>query len=219
MSKYDTVVFDFDGAVADTAPDIIQSVSHIIDLVGSTPRSNDFIAHAIGGGAKKILIRCLDEEFHPRVDGDILTLFKDHYDENCDIYTSLYPMVNDTLAKIKDMGIKTGLATMKVRKATLKICKTLDVEKFFDVIVTPEDVEKPKPDPESVMKILDAVGSTPAKSLMVGDTKTDILTAQNAGMDVAVVPYGYGDFEGMKKCNPTYIIDTFDQLLPIIAGK
>lgn len=215
MGKYDTVVFDFDGVVADTAPDIIQSARAIIEQVGSSPRSDDFIAKSIGGGARKLLIRVLDPEFHDRVD-ELLPLYAKHYDENCDVLTRLYPGVPETLRAIKEKGLKTGLATMKVRKATLKICDTLGITQYFDTVVTPEDVAKPKPDPESIIKILDIVGSTPDKAILIGDTKTDILTAQNSGLDCAVVPYGYGNFEEMVSAGPTYVLHEIGDLLGIL---
>ncbi|MFZ5974390.1 MAG: HAD family hydrolase [Bacillota bacterium] len=217
--KYDTIVWDFDGVVADTAPDIIQSARMIIDMVGSTPKSDDFIAKSIGGGARKLLQRVLDPEFHDRLDSELLPVFVKYYNENCDVYTALYPGVLETLQRAKEIGIKMGLATMKVRKATLKICDTLGVSQYFDTVVTPEDVEKPKPDPESIFKILDAVGSTPDKAVLIGDTKTDILTAQNSKMDCAVVPYGYGNFEDMKRANPTYIIENVREIIDIILYK
>ena len=219
MAKYDTVVFDFDGVVADTAPDIIQSMRAIIEMVGSTPKSDDFIAKSIGGGAKKLLQRCLDPEFHDRIDHELLLKYNQYYDRHCDVYTTLYPGVLETLQRLKENGIKTGLATMKVRRATLKICDTLGVSEYFDTIVTPEDVEKPKPDPESIEKILNAVGSTPDRAILIGDTKTDILTAQNSNMDCAVVPYGYGNFEDMKRTNPTYTIQNVLELIDIILCK
>jgi len=215
MGKYDTVVFDFDGVVADTAPDIIQSARVIIDQVGSSPRSDEFIAKSIGGGARKLLIRVLDPEFHDKVD-EFLPLYAKHYDENCDVLTRLYPGVPETLRAIKEKGLKTGLATMKVRKATLKICDTLGITQYFDTVVTPEDVAKPKPDPESIIKILDIVGSTADKAILIGDTKTDILTAQNSGLDCAVVPYGYGNFEEMLSAGPTYVLHEIRDLLGIL---
>ncbi|NLT17684.1 MAG: HAD hydrolase-like protein, partial [Clostridiales bacterium] len=64
MAKYDTIVFDFDGVVADTAPDIVNCMRMVIETVGSTPRTDEHIAKSIGGGAKKLLERCLDPKFH-----------------------------------------------------------------------------------------------------------------------------------------------------------
>ena len=216
MAKYDTIVFDFDGVVADTAPDIVNCMRMVIETVGSTFRTDEHIAKSIGGGAKKLLERCLDPEFHGRIDGELLPMYNEYYDENCDVYTTLYPGVKETLQEAKEKGIKTGLATMKVRRATLKICDTLGITQYFDTIVTPEDVSKPKPDPESVFKILCAVGSTADKAIIIGDTKTDILTAKNSGMDCAVVPYGYGNFDDMKSADPTYVINNVREILDIV---
>ena len=211
MSKYDTVVFDFDGVIADTAPDIIQSARRVIEMVGSTARSDEFIAKSIGGGARKLLLRVLDPEFHDRMN-EVLPEFVQYYDQNCDVKTSLYPHVLEGLQRVKARGFHTGLATMKLRKATLKICETLGITSYFDTVVTPEDVQKPKPDPESILKILDTVGSTVDKAILIGDTKTDILTAQNSGVDCAVVPYGYGNFKEMQLAGPTYVIQNLLEL-------
>ena len=129
--KYSTVIFDFDGTVADTAPDIIETVRGTIEHFGSSERSREYIRNSIGGGARKILARCLDESFHARIEDEILPFYNALYNEKCDVLTSLYPGVLQTLKILKEKNYRMALATMKVRQATLKCCKTLGILEYL----------------------------------------------------------------------------------------
>ena len=125
------------------------------------------------------------------------------------------------VAKVKEMGYKTGLATSRVQKTTMQGLEKFDIKKYFDVIVTVEDVTKHKPDPESVLVTLDKLGSKPENTVMMGDTRFDILCARNAGVTSILV--GWSEALAGKKIEdfapgeaPDYIIQKPEELFDII---
>ena len=151
---YDLIIFDLDGTLVDSAADIVATVKYIIEKYGFEPKSDTFIRSCIGGGARNVLLKSLGEDKEVLIDSEILPLFKKYYEENCAVYTSLYPGVKEILDHYQKMGRPMALATYKIISATEKIMKALAFDQYFDYLVTADDVEKPKPHPECIQKIL-----------------------------------------------------------------
>lgn len=212
--SYDLIVFDLDGVVIDSVADIVAAARHCLQEMGSRDRDAAFIRECIGGGARTLLLRCLDEDKRDRIDA-ALKIFKSYYIENCTRHTVLFPGVSDVLEYYAGRK-KLALATFKLRSATVKILTELKVLHYFDVVVTADDVQRPKPDPECVNYILEALHCSREVAIMVGDTRTDILTAKNAGIATCAVTYGIGTLEELQLCKPDFIVETIMQLKQIV---
>jgi phosphoglycolate phosphatase len=208
-------VFDLDGVVIDSVADIVAAACHCLQQVGSQERDPVFIRGCIGGGARNLLLRCLDEDKKDHVDA-AMKIFKSYYAQNCTEHTVLFPGVLDVLEHYAGKK-KLALATFKLRSATIKILTELKAISYFDVIVTADDVQRPKPDPECVNYILEALGCSRDVAIMVGDTRTDIMTGKNAGIATCAVTYGIGTLEELKMCEPDFIVKNILELKKIVT--
>lgn len=213
---YPVIILDLDGTLVDTCPDIVGTVKYIIDKYGFMPQSDEFIRSCIGGGARNVLLKSLGKDKEALIDAEILPLFKEYYPTHCDVYSYVYPGVAETLDYFKKTGKKLSVATYKIRSATLKIFETFDLMKYFDIIITADDVENPKPAPDCVNAILDFYTCDKSEAILVGDTKTDYMTGTNAGIDVCCVTYGYNTKEQIEALSPAYTIETFSELTKMI---
>jgi phosphoglycolate phosphatase len=214
VSTFDLIVFDLDGTVIDSAEDLVEAARHSLRHVGSGEPSFAFIKSCIGGGARNLLLRCLDDDKKDRVD-QAMAFFRQYYERHCTDHTVLYPGMYEVLRYYA--GKKhLALATFKIRTATLRILEHLTVIDCFDVVITADDVSHPKPDPECIQTILQRVHLNPENTLLVGDTSTDVLTGQNAGVATCAVRYGIGSQQQLANAQPTFIIDDIRELKEIV---
>ena len=131
----------------------------------------------------------------------------------------LFKGVKETIYKFKNDGFYMAVASSKPKRILDKMISTFDLEGFNYVLGTEESSFKHKPDPEIVNYIMGQLNIAPQDTVIVGDSKSDILTGKNAGMDTIAVTYGYDKLENLKKENPTFIIDDFSKLGDIIELK
>jgi len=106
-----------------------------------------------------------------------------------DKYIKSYDHVEDGLIKLRNKGLKLAIVTSKRRETALKGLKCFDLEKYFDVIITPEDSKKHKPDGEPVLKACEVLKVSPVETIMVGDSHNDILCGKNAGSKTCLVKH------------------------------
>nr|WP_320025092.1 HAD-IA family hydrolase [uncultured Acetobacterium sp.] len=213
---YPYIIFDLDGTLVDSCPDIIETVKYIIDRYDFDRKEDTFIRSCIGGGARNVLIKSLGEDKETLIDNEILPLFVDYYTANCDKKTFAYAGVADVLEYYKRKGKALSVATFKIRSATEKILKTLKLFDYFDILVTADDVKNPKPHPDCINAILAYYHCRKTQAILIGDTKTDYLTGTNAGIDVCGVTFGYGDPEVVRSLNPAYVIDSMEELKKVV---
>lgn len=215
VRTYDVIVFDLDGVIIDSARDLVAAARYSLHQVGSSDRDFPLVRSYIGGGARNLLLRCLDENKRDRID-EVLNIFKAYYEANCTVQTTLYPGVSDVLAFYAGKK-RLALATFKIRPATLKILSQLDVLKYFDVVVTADDVQQPKPDPECINHILKTLHSSPDDAILIGDTPTDVRTGKNAGISTCAVLYGIGTRKELNACEPDFIVENILDLKHIVV--
>ena len=218
-TKIKLFIFDLDGTLADTLPGIAAALRHVMgklecEKLGLDMPTDDFVRRNIGGGAKNLMQNALGKE----ADGLLSTalpLFSDYYAENATVGVSLYPGVPETLDRLAE-GHRMAVVTAKARAATLSVLEYLGISKYFDVVITANDVRKPKPDPEGVGKILEELRERPQCSMLIGDTQTDVATAKNAGIVSCVVTYGYGVERIMREASYDHIVDAFPSILDFV---
>lgn len=215
VRTFNLIIFDLDGVIIDSARDLVSAAQHSLKQVGSSDPGFAFIRRCIGGGARSLLLHSLDEDKKDRVD-EAMSIFRDYYERNCVTETVLYPGVNDVLTFYS--GHKhLALATFKIRAATQRILAQLDVSNYFDAIVTADDVQHPKPDPECINSLLQRLGHSPDEAILVGDTPTDIDTAKNAGIASCAVLYGIGTREDLFAAKPDFIVENILELTSIVV--
>ena len=216
VRTFNLIIFDLDGVIIDSAPDLVSAAQYSLKQVGSSDPGFSFIRRCIGGGARNLLLRSLDEDKKGRVD-EAMTIFRDYYERNCVNKTVLYPGVHDVL--IFYFGHKRlALATFKIRAATQRILAELDVLKYFDAIVTADDVQRPKPDPECIHHLLHDLDCSADEAILVGDTPTDVNTAKNAGISSCAVLYGIGTRDDLFASEPDFIVENILELTSIVVS-
>lgn len=203
MRNYKLYIFDLDGTLVDTRPDIARALQKTLEEAGLPVPNLEEVARAIGGGAKNavsMLTGLMGDDLQPH-----LERFSKDYEEMCCDNTTIYEGGEELLHRLKDDGVYLALVTMKFKTPTLKILDAHGLD-MFDAVLTFDDVKKRKPDPESLFELCERFSVAPSDTLMIGDTVTDIKYAHAAGADSCAVEYGYGDTKDILALSPTYAI-------------
>ena len=207
---YKLYVFDLDGTLVDTRTDIALTIKEVLHAAGMDDVTEEKMKASIGGGARKAV------EQLTGFSGDRLDsyeqIFNEKYDELCSNNTVVYEGGTELVKRLKSEGKILAVITMKSRVPTIKILEHHGLLSLFDDVVTFDDVERRKPDPDSFYQLLKKHGLEADDALMIGDTTTDIMYAKNAGVDSCVVMYGYGVNEDLLGLSPEYVINSLKEL-------
>ena len=204
----EVIVFDLDGTLIDTNPGIAAAVVHAAKTFGLPEPTADFIRANIGGGARNLVSKICGDEYKTMVD-EITSNFLEYYNAHAEYGTSLYPGVRETLDFFWGKK-KMAVATAKTREGTMSLLEYYDIAKYFDCVISMSEMKKPKPDPGCIKTILKELNAKTA--ILVGDTVTDVKTAQNAGIPVAAVTYGYGPNQIKQEGGYDYLFDSISEI-------
>ena len=213
----DTIIFDFDGTVMDTNNVIIQSWQHTYKTLTGHEGNIDYILSTFGEPLEDSM-----KNAFPDVPLDVsVQTYRSWHRDNFDSMIELFPGVREMLEKCKVLGYKTGIATSRVEKTLYQGLNKFDILKYFDEIVTVEEVSEHKPAPDCMLKVLAKLDSRSENSIMLGDSRLDILCAHNAGAKAILVGWS-ASLAGKTKEDfpigeaPDYIIQTADELFSIL---
>jgi 2-phosphoglycolate phosphatase len=209
LSDKKLILFDLDGTLIDSAPDLAQSVNFMLRELNRSTFSEDIIRSWVGNGAKRLVQRALDKE---SVDSE-LDIFLKHYSSNLCDKTKLYPNVLETLNTLKQKGHKLAIITNKPYDFIEPILKGLGISDLFDDFIGGDSLDRKKPDPLPLLYMCEKFGISVDKSVMIGDSKNDILAASAAGMDSIGVSYGYNYDESISVYEPDMVVDDFSTII------
>lgn len=212
--KYDLVLFDLDGTLADTDKLIIETMYYLYDKYRDGIRTPLEQIYYFSGPPIK---ETLEKEF-PNMDSDKLTQeFADISLPFYEKYVTLFPHALETLNYLKNQGIKLGIVTSKSHNNTLHCLKVLNLLDLIPNFVAADDVKNIKPDPEGIFFLMNYFSiKNKEKVLYIGDNKSDYLAAKNAGIDVALVTWGPRKID--YSLNPNYWLNDFIDLEDIVCG-
>jgi len=214
MKDIKLIIFDLDGCMVHTQPDIALAVQSTARDIAHKEISLELAGSYIGGGTKKAMERMLGETQLDLLP-EAVKYFKNSYIENSCVLSKPYPGLEEVLEFFKGK-VLLAVATAKLRAATENIFKKLGIIDYFDCIVCDEDMTKMKPDPECVNIILSKMNIKPQNAVMIGDMKTDVLASRAAGVGAIAVSYGYGKAEDLKEAAPDYILSDLRELEKVI---
>jgi phosphoglycolate phosphatase len=211
-------VFDLDGTLADTAGDLVGTLNVILEREGLSPLPVGRARDMIGAGARALIERGFEaagKELTPARLDELFRQFMVHYGENICVRTRLYPGVVDALDRLEAAGFILAVCTNKVEEHSVKLLRELVIGHRFAANCGRDTLPYFKPDPRHLLLTIERAGGDPAQAVMVGDSRTDIVTARNAGIPVVVVPFGYTDVP-VRDLNPDLVIDHFDGLFAAV---
>ncbi|MCM3273874.1 pyrophosphatase PpaX [Paenibacillus elgii] len=208
-----TVLFDLDGTIVDTNELIIQSFLHTFEGITAEPVTREHIVPNMG---RPLIEQMVFFSGREQVD-DLVQKYRTFNIAHHDELVREFPYVRETVAKLHAAGVKLGVVTSKIRQTTEMGLKLMGLYDYFGTIVTVDDVEKAKPDPEGIHKAVRELGGDLSSALMVGDSHYDIEAAHNAGIPSVAVAWSLKGTEYLKQYNPTHIIQDMRDIVPIVG--
>ena len=186
------VVFDLDGTLIDSAPDMHRAVNLMLADLGCSPLALADIRTMVGDGASALIARALAARQCVNVDtGNALAQFLQHYESSPTEFTRIFPAVPQTLERLHASGLTLAICTNKPTRLTQMIIERLGLSRFFTRIVAGDSMPFRKPDPRALLEVLDGFGTPPAAAILVGDSEVDAATAQAAKVPFILMTYGY----------------------------
>ncbi|WP_018751883.1 pyrophosphatase PpaX [Paenibacillus sanguinis] len=211
----DTVLFDLDGTIINTNELIITTFMHVIDKHGLGPFTREQIIPHMGTTLEHQLRTFSGQENVDALVADYRTYNRKRHDE----LIAEFPHVKEVLAELHQRGITMGIVTTKIRETTMLALERFGFLAYMKTIVTVDDVSHPKPHPEPILTALKALKADPARTLMVGDSAADLLSAKAAGVQAAGVAWSLKGEMELRKYNPDYIIQDMTDLYAILEGE
>jgi len=202
--KLKAVIFDLDGTLLDTLEDITISVNYVLKQFSKPPIPIDDYRSLVGEGAYKLMQNVLPDADDTMIK-KALVLFEEHYATQYDKNTKAYEGISKLLSFLQKNGVKMAILSNKPNAFTKKCAiKYLRKWHFEGVYGIRENIKR-KPAGDGVVAILKELNLSPAECLFIGDTKIDMMTAKNAGMQSMGVLWGFRDEEELLHHGATYI--------------
>jgi phosphoglycolate phosphatase len=213
------VIFDLDGTLAETAPDLMQATNHVLAEHGRPPLSPEQVRAFVGHGARVLIARGFEATGEPvpaEAMEPLYERFVTFYSANIAAGSYLFPGARNLLERCRKEGLALGVCTNKLEGLSVQLLQALDASHYFGAIVGPDTIGIAKPDAAPYRETLRRLGGTHLRSVMVGDSETDIKTARAAGVPAIGVTFGYTS-RPVVEFGPDRLVSHFDDMWPAIA--
>jgi phosphoglycolate phosphatase len=215
-----TAVFDLDGTLADTVHDLVATLNVVLDREGLPHLPLESGREMIGAGARALIERGLEaagREVTPDRLDELHRFFLAHYTANLCVHTRLFPGALGALDRLAGAGFRLAVCTNKYEDLSVALLDGLGIADRFHAICGRDTFAYFKPDPRHLMLTVEKAGGDPRRSVMVGDSLTDVATAKAARIPVVAVTFGYSDVP-VDGLDPDRLIDHFDELFEAVAS-
>jgi phosphoglycolate phosphatase len=210
------VIFDLDGTLLYTIKDLYLSVNKALEKFGYPLRTIEEVTAFVGNG-----IRNLMEQACPQGIADFeecLKYFKEYYSKHSEDNTVPYDGIMDMLKHFNEIGVKCAIVSNKFDGATKQLSEK-NFGSLISVAVGEREGIRKKPAPDTVFEVLKLLGITPEEAVFVGDSDTDVETAENAGMPCISVTWGYRSREFLAERGATFFADTTKDIIDYVNKK
>lgn len=215
---YQGIIFDLDGTLLNTLYDLSDSVNQALRKYRYAEHSSDEYKKMIGGGFYNLIERSLPEEARSgEIIEKVLDEFLSVYDKNYINRTVPYDGIQELVGQLAEKGIKLGVNSNKRTDYTQALIQKFFPETDFVAIFGNCKEYPKKPDPVAALEIASRMGLAPEKVVYIGDSKTDMLTGENAGMDTIGVTWGFRDEDELRKYNATKVVYNPREILEYIC--
>jgi phosphoglycolate phosphatase len=187
-------VFDLDGTLVDTAPDLLSATNATLVHAGRPCVDPLTLRHMVGFGARSLIVQAFAATGAPASEDklpELLEVFLTHYRANIAVASKPFPKVEATLAALKEEGVKLAVLTNKPQDLTELLLPALGLDRYFSAVFGAGRKPYTKPDPRLFHDTVAALGGTVERAIMIGDSVTDVATARGAKAPVILVSYGY----------------------------
>ncbi len=214
----EALIFDLDGTLVDTAPDLLIATNHALSLIERKPVSMAQLRTYVGHGAMNLI------EMGAKASGDAVdaatlkklhAAFLEYYGENIAVSSMMFEGLEELIEQASLSGLKLGVCTNKLERFSVKLLTELGMMAHFDAVVGGDTMPVMKPDPVPYHEVARRLGVDVQDTMMFGDSETDIRTAQNAGVPVIAVTFGY-TAKPVASFNPTHVISHYDEAWPLV---
>ena len=208
-----TLIFDLDGTLADTAPDLLGATNAVLAARGRPQLDLDHLRHMVGFGAVALITQAMEASGTPVAEGDmppLIEIFLDHYRGHIADGTRLFPQVAETLETLKADGARLGVLTNKPQELTDLLLPRLGLETLFAAVYGAGKKPYTKPDPRIFHDVVAELGNS-GSAVMIGDSVTDLNTARAAGAPCILMSYGFTPVPAAE-LGADVVLDEFAQL-------
>ncbi len=209
-----TIVFDLDGTLVETAPDLLGTLNHLLAREGVSPLTLEQGRSLIGQGAKALLSRGFAAAGEPLEAARLDRLFEDfivYYLAHIADESRPFAGVIAAMDALEAAGARLAVCTNKRTDLSVALLDALGLTGRFAAIVGGDAAPAQKPDARHLLTTIDRAGGDPAKAVMIGDSISDAMAARNAGVPLVLVSFGYTDTPA-RDLDPDILIDHFDEL-------
>jgi phosphoglycolate phosphatase len=190
------LIFDLDGTLVDSAPDLRAALNEMLRERGRPPLPPGWVRRMIGDGAAALVARALAASGGTAsADKAALPRFLELYEANATRFTRPYPGVPETLATLRRAGYRTAICTNKPQRATIGILQGLDLAALFDAVAGGDRFAVRKPDPGHLLGLIGELGGQNRCTAMIGDSEIDVAAARGAAVPLVLMRYGYASVD------------------------
>lgn len=212
------VMFDLDGTLVDSVPDLTSAVDHMLLALDRPPVGFASVRQWVGNGAPVLVRRALANSIdHTAVEDALaergMSLFNEAYSRSHDL-TVVYPGVRDTLRWLRAHDVPMALITNKPERFVAPLLDQMKLGEYFKWIIGGDTLPEKKPDPAALLFVLKMAGVSPDQALFVGDSRSDVLAAKAAHVQCAALSYGYNHGRPISEESPSLVIDDLRLLIP-----
>ena len=215
------ILFDLDGTLVDSVPDLAAAIDGMMRHLGLPERGETAVRHWVGNGVQNLVGRALTNSMAANPDPELfaqaLPIFMQLYGENTSGNSRLYNGVAEILAILHTQPkLLLGCVTNKAEQFTLPLLQQLGIRDYFAIVVSGDSLPEKKPHPLPLLYAAERLGVTPAESLMVGDSKSDVQAARAAGFPIICTSYGYNHGEDIRHYQPDAVVDCLLELKSLL---
>jgi len=186
------LVFDLDGTLIDTVPDLANALNHVLREHGHSPLSPREVQAMVGDGIPALVARGFAARGADAIEAsEALPEFLEVYEASAANLSRPYPGVRDTLVELRRRGYRTAICTNKAERATTAVLRGLALSPLFDGIAGGDRFAVKKPDPGHLLGLIAELGARPDRAAMIGDNENDAAAAHAAGVPLVLMRYGY----------------------------
>lgn len=220
LENINTLLFDLDGTLVDSVPDLALSINYAMAELGLPARDESAVRNWVGNGLDQLVHRAITQSMTGEAESDLhrqaKAYFLNRYGDHFADQSKLYPEVSTTLQQLHTRGYQLACVSNKPVQFIPPILDHFDIARWFDSIIGGDSTHHKKPHPLPLITAIKELESTPERSLMVGDSLSDFYAATRAQLRVVMVSWGYSQGADLHELSAAAVINQIDELLALL---